>query len=319
METQDSVTVSGYFVAGVTKSLSAGGKVHADHLQQALEDFCVQDGTLIATLLDHQQLEDCIQVTSSKRMPEALLGLQVDETATCKQTIRPAVRLLTVLIHLVLQQLELAASHAVHQSANSVSKQQPPIHKLSELRTASETCNLSTALPDTKAQLAAYWDLTHTKQSMSSSLQRAQRRRVDLHVSLMALKLAALLGQATVSSAPAVEAALLTVAVQSVAPHAEYCISTSCPEESRKLEADAMHASVLLTQLLVQYLRDSLKKPETLVDAASVFNWLGVLMPDGDPAVSGAVAAEYLKQGTYVSHVKHDLLWNSFLATSGDY
>ena len=245
---QHPVTISGYFVAGVTKFFSAGGKVDADHLQQALEDFCVQDRTLIATLSDPQLLKDCMQLDSSEKMPEALLGLQIDKTAACMQTLRPAVRLLTVFIHLVLQQLELAASHAVHQSATSVSKQQPSSHKLSELRIASDTSNLLAALPDT-----------------------------NLHVSLMALKLTAILGQATVSSDPAtaVEAALLTAAAQSVALHAEYSITTPSALESRKCQADAMHVSVQSLRLVciggLALLVISMQKQQRLTDVAYQF------------------------------------------------
>lgn len=135
---------------------------------------------------------------------------------------------------------------------------------------------------------------------------------------LLALKLAVSLQHAEASTALCALMAnqLLSVAMISLQKLLRYTIRSF--SVSAQLQSQAKHASVLMVQILVQLIRKVLKQPTMLFakcQANAAFIVLGLLMPDEDDVLFGAVAAEYLKQGR-MSVSPNDLLTLFFLLQS---
>jgi len=151
-----------------------------------------------------------------------------------------------------------------------------------------------------QAEVQSQAVINSNRQEVLSVLQQAQWRITHLHVALMALKLVATLQHVEASTALCALMAnqLLSVAMISLQKVLRYNIR-SC-SVSAQLQSQAKHASVLMVQMLVQLIRKVLKQPTmpfAKYQANVAFIALGLLMPDDDDVLSGAVAAEYLKQG----------------------
>ncbi|KAL0051192.1 hypothetical protein WJX82_003439 [Trebouxia sp. C0006] len=121
--------------------------------------------------------------------------------------------------------------------------------------------------------------INSNRQEVLSVLKQAQWRITHLHVALMALKLVAILQHAEASTA-------LRTAL--------------CALMANQLLSVAMNflaESVALHHTLIRQVLKQPTMPFAKYQANVAFIALGLLMPDEDDVLSGAVAAEYLKQG----------------------
>ncbi len=293
---QDQITIATYFAQKSEVVPHKHGAGFGCHLEQAVEGLCVHNSCLSGTLSDLDLLQGCMQVPATEaffanahELPDLALS----------QALRPAVQPLLRLIHLVLTE---TAFFAYCESGKTSSRD---VEQL-------DVDNFPDPAPFRNGRSFWYGDKTMqaevprqavidgTHQGVLSVSQQAQWCITHLHVALMALKLVAILQHAEASTALCALMAnqLLSVAMRSLQKVLHYTIPSS--SVSAQLQSKAKHASVVMVQLLVQLICKLLKQPTVPFaqhQANVAFGALGLLMPDEDDIISGAVAAEYLKQG----------------------
>ncbi len=266
------------------------------HLEQAVEGLCVHDSCLSVTLSDLDLLQDCTQVPATEAFPANAHELP---DLALSQALRPAVQPLLRLIHLVLTE---TAFFACCESGETSSKdiEQLDVDNFPDPAPFRSGRSFWYGDKTMQAEVSRQAVIDGNHQGVLSVSQQAQWRITHLHVALMALKLVAILQHAEASTALSALMAnqLLSVAMISLQKVCRYTVRSF--SVSAQLQSQAKHASVLMVQLLVQLIRKVLKQPTMLFaqyQANVAFIALGFLMPDEDDVLSGAVAAEYLKQG----------------------
>ncbi len=296
MPVQDEITIATYFAQKSEVVPHKYGAASGRHLEQAVEGLCVHDSCLSGSLSDPELLQECRQVPASEAFPANAHELP---DLALSQALRPAVQPLLRLIHLVLTE---TAFFAYCESGKTSSRDDEQL----------DVDNIPDSAPFRNGRSFWYVDKTMqaevqrqavingNRQGVLSVSQQAQWRITHLHVAEMALKLVAILHHAEAITALCALMAnqLLSVAMISLQKVLRYTIRSS--SVSAQLQSQAKHASVLMVQMLVQLIRKVLKQPTmpfAKYQANAAFIALGLLMPDEDDVLFGAVAAEYLKQG----------------------
>ena len=296
MPVQDQITIATYFAQKSEVVPQKYGAGFGCHLEQAVEGLCVHNSCLSGSLSDLDLLQDCMQVPPTEAFPANAHDLP---DLALSQALRPAVQPLLRLIHLVLTETAFFA-YCKSGKTSSRDVEQLDVDSIPDpapFRNG-RSCWYGDKTMQAEVQRQAVINSNH--QGVLSVSQQAQWRITHLHVALMALKLVAILQHAEASTDLCALMAnqLLTVAMISLQNVLRYTIRSF--SVSAELQSQAKHASVLMVQLLVQLIRKVLKQPTMLFaqyQANVAFLALDFLMPDEDDVLSGAVAAEYLKQG----------------------
>ncbi len=298
MPVQDQITIATYFAQKSEVVPHKYGAGFGSHLEQAVEGLCVHDSCLSVTLSDLDLLQDCTQVPATEAFPANAHELP---DLALSQALRPAVQPLLRLIHLILTE---TAVFAYCESGETSSRdiEQLDVDNFPDPAPFRSGRSFWYGDKTMQAEVSRQAVINGNRQGVLSVSQQAQWRITHLHVALMALKLVAILQHAEGSAALCAPMAnqLLSVAMRSLQKVLHYTTPSSSVSAQLQSQSQAKHASVLMVQLLVQLIRKVLKQPTVPLahhQANVAFSALRLIMPDEDDVISGAVAAEYLKQG----------------------